>query len=83
MHFGCSASIENEIVNVKYANIKNSKDYKVDFDGTVILEFAGGSTVICSWYIGVGYRNEIDLWEEMVRFIQIKFFQKLMDIIQN
>ena len=68
---------ENEIVNVKYANIKNSKDYKVDFDGTVILEFARGSTVICSWYIGVGYKNEIDLWGEDGSLYSDKIFSKI------
>jgi len=68
---------KNEAVVVKYVDLRDSEHYDVDFDGTVILDFSGGARVISTWYIGTGYKNEIDIWGEKGSLYSDKIFSKV------
>lgn len=70
---------KNETVVVQYVDLSISKKHNVDFDGTVILDFSGGARVISSWHIGVGYKNEIDVWGEKGSLYSDKIFSKVDD----
>ena len=68
---------KNEEVVVKYVDLRNSENYGVDFDGTVILDFSGGTRVISTWHIGTSYKNEIDIWGEKGSLYSDKIFSKV------
>ena len=68
---------KNEEVIVKFVDLRYSKNHNVDFDGTVIIDFSGGVRVISTWYIGTGYKNEIDIWGENGSLYSDRIFSKV------
>ena len=68
---------KNESVTVDYVDISGRAGYDVDFDGTVILGFSGGTRALLSWHIGTSYRNEIDVWGEEGSLYTDKIFSKV------
>jgi dTDP-3,4-didehydro-2,6-dideoxy-alpha-D-glucose 3-reductase len=68
---------KNEEIMVKHVDLRNSENYDVDFDGTVILDFSGGARVISTWHIGASYKNEVDVWGEKGSIYSDKIFSKV------
>ena len=83
MGVGCysiSAAInlfKNESVDVRFVDFKFCENNSVDFDGTVVLDFSGGTRVISTWHYGAGYKNEIDIWGEYGSLYSDRIFSKV------
>lgn len=82
--YSISAAISlfnNETAIVKYVDLRVCKNYGVDVDGTVILDFSNGARVISTWYFGASYKNEIDIWGENGSIYSDRIFSKLNDYV--
>ena len=55
---------------------KLARNFPVDVEGRTLLRFQGGATAFLEWGIGLGYKNEIDLWAEQGSFFTDKVFSK-------
>ena len=78
--YSISAAInlfKNESVDVKFVDFKFCENNRVDFDGTVVLDFSGGARVISTWHYGAGYKNEIDIWGEFGSLYSDRIFSKV------
>jgi len=63
-------------VEVLFAELCNKGNFPVDVEGRTLLRFQGGATAFLEWGIGIGYKNEIDLWAEQGSFFSDKIFSK-------
>jgi len=52
------------------------KGLHVDNEGRAVLRFSQGPTAYLEWGVGVGYKNEIDLWTKDSSFFTDKIFSK-------
>jgi len=61
---------------VLFAEVNKQPESPVDSDGRAIIRFSAGVTAYLEWGIGVGYKNEIDLWSDNGSFYTDKIFSK-------
>jgi len=61
---------------VLFAEVNKPSESPVDTDGRAIIRFSGGVSAYLEWGIGVGYKNEIDLWSDNGSFYTDKIFSK-------
>jgi NDP-hexose-3-ketoreductase len=61
---------------VLFAEVCNEEKLQVDVKGRALLRFSGGATTYLEWGIGLGYKNEMDLWAEQGSFFCEKIFSK-------
>ena len=63
-------------VEVVFAEVCNKENFPVDIEGRALLSSSNGAKAYLDWGIGLGYRNEIDLWAESGSFFTDKIFSK-------
>jgi NDP-hexose-3-ketoreductase len=63
-------------VQVLFSEVSKKKNFPVDTEGRAVLRFSHGTTAYLEWGIGVGYKNEIELWSEKGSFYTDKIFSK-------
>ena len=63
-------------VQVLFSEICKKENFPVDTEGRAVLRFSHGTTAYLEWGIGVGYKNEIELWSEKGSFYTDKIFSK-------
>jgi len=68
------ALFPGQYANVLFSEIHNKQGSSVDTEGRAILRFSQGVLAYLEWGVGVGYKNEIDIWSESSSFLQIKYF---------
>jgi len=66
-------------VEVVFAEVCKKENFPVDIEGRALLSFSKGAKTYLDWGIGLGYRNEIDLWAENGSFFTDKIFSKPKD----
>ena len=66
----------NQKVKVIFAEVLTNKGSQVDNEGRAVLRFSKGATAYLEWGIGVGYKNEINLWANDGSFFTDKIFSK-------
>ena len=66
----------NQQVKVIFAEVLTKKGLQVDNEGRAVLRFSQGATAYLEWGVGVGYKNEIDLWTKDGSFFTDKIFSK-------
>jgi len=69
----------NEKFQVLYSEINKGVDSEVDTQGRALVRFTKGATTYLEWGIGLGYKNEIELWSENSSFFTDKIFSKPVD----
>jgi len=70
------ALFPNQYDQLLFSELNNKKNSPVDTEGRAILRFSNNITAFLEWRIGVGYKNEIDLWSEKSSFFTDKIFSK-------
>ena len=63
-------------VQVLFSEVRKHENCSVDTSGRAILRFSQGATAYLEWGVGVGYKNEIDLWADKGAFFTDKIFSK-------
>ena len=63
-------------VQVLFSEVCNKENFPIDTEGRALLRFSGGTTAYLEWGIGVGYKNEIELWSEKCSLYTDKIFSK-------
>ena len=63
-------------VQVLFSEVRKHENFPVDTTGRAILRFSQGTTAYLEWGVGVGYKNEIDLWTDKGSFFTDKIFSK-------
>ena len=63
-------------VKVLFSEICKKENYPVDTEGRAILRFSNGATAYLEWGVGMGYKNEIEIWKEKGTFYTDKIFSK-------
>ena len=63
-------------VQVLFSEVRKHEYFPVDTTGRAILRFSQGTTAYLEWGVGVGYKNEIDLWTDKGSFFTEKIFSK-------
>lgn len=66
-------------VKVIFSEVIKKKNLQVDDEGRAVLRFSKGTTAYLEWGVGVGYKNEIDLWTKEGSFFTDKIFSKPKD----
>jgi predicted dehydrogenase len=66
----------NQQAKVIFSEVLTKKGLQVDNEGRAVLRFSQGSTAYLEWGVGVGYKNEIDLWTKDGSFFTDKIFSK-------
>jgi len=66
----------NQQVKVIFSEVLTKKGLQVDNEGRAVLRFSQGATAYLEWGVGVGYKNEIDLWTKDGSFFTDKIFSK-------
>lgn len=66
----------NQQVKVIFSEVLTKKGLHVDNEGRAVLRFSQGPTAYLEWGVGVGYKNEIDLWTKDGSFFTDKIFSK-------
>jgi dTDP-3,4-didehydro-2,6-dideoxy-alpha-D-glucose 3-reductase len=66
----------NQQIKVIFSEVLTKKGLQVDNEGRAVLRFSKGVTAYLEWGIGVGYKNEIDLWAKDGSFFTDKIFSK-------
>jgi len=61
---------------VLFSEICKKENSSVDTDGRAVLRLSNGATAYLEWGIGLGYKNEIELWSEKGSFYTDKIFSK-------
>jgi hypothetical protein len=61
---------------ILFSEVYKKENFPVDTEGRAVLRFSNGTTAYLEWGIGVGYKNEIDLWSEKGSFFTDKIFSK-------
>lgn len=61
---------------VLFSEVLKKENFPVDNDGRALLRFSHGATAYLEWGIGIGYRNEIDIWFDKGSFFTDKIFSK-------
>ena len=69
----------NQQVKVIFSEMLTKKGLQVDNEGRAVLRFSQGPTAYLEWGVGVGYKNEIDLWTKDGSFFTDKIFSKPKD----
>jgi len=69
---------END-VKVLFSEVFKKENYLVDLEGRALLSFSNGAKAYLDWGIGLGYKNEIDIWAEKGSFYTDKIFSKPED----
>jgi len=59
-----------------FAEVNKQLESPVDTDGRAIIRFSNDVTAYLEWSVGVGYKNEIDLWSDNGSFYTDKIFSK-------
>jgi len=70
------ALFPNQHVQVLFSEVRKKENFPVDTEGRALLRFSHGTIAYLEWGIGVGYKNEIDLWSEKGSFFTDKIFSK-------
>ena len=70
------ALFPNQSIKVLFSEILMQDNSSTDNGGRAILRFSKGPVAYLEWGIGVGYKNEIDLWTEKGSFYTDKIFSK-------
>ena len=63
-------------VKVLFSEVCKKENFPVDTEGRAVLRFSNGTTAYLEWGIGVGYKNEIELWSVKGSFYTDKIFSK-------
>jgi len=63
-------------VKVLFSEVCQKEDFLVDTEGRAVLRFSNGVTAYLEWGIGLGYKNEIELWSDKGSFYTDKIFSK-------
>jgi NDP-hexose-3-ketoreductase len=66
----------NQQAKVIFSEVLTKKGLQVDNEGRAVLRFSQGPTAYLEWGVGVGYKNEIDLWTKDGSFFTDKIFSK-------
>ena len=66
-------------LEVVFAEVCKKENFPVDIEGRALLSCSNGVKAYLDWGIGLGYRNEIDLWAENGSFFTDKVFSKPKD----
>jgi len=66
----------NQNVKILFSEIFRRDNSSVDNAGRAILRFSKGPTAYLEWGVGIGYKNEIDIWSEKGSFFTDKIFSK-------
>jgi dTDP-3,4-didehydro-2,6-dideoxy-alpha-D-glucose 3-reductase len=61
---------------VLFSEVCTKENFSVDTEGRALIRFSQGTIAYLEWGIGVGYKNEIDLWSESGSFFTDKIFSK-------
>ena len=61
---------------VVFAEVCKKENFPVDIEGRALLSFSNGAKAYLDWGIGLGYRNEIDIWAENGSLFTDKVFSK-------
>lgn len=61
---------------VLFSEVSTKENFSVDTEGRALIRFSQGTIAYLEWGIGVGYKNEIDLWSESGSFFTDKIFSK-------
>ena len=64
---------------ILFAEIDWQPSYSIDRGGRALIRFSEGSTAYLEWGIGLGYRNEINIWSEQGSLYTDKIFSKPVD----
>ena len=67
---------QDQHVKVLFSEVCQKEGDLVDTEGRAVLRFSNGATAYLEWAIGVGYKNEIELWSEKGSFYTDKIFSK-------
>ncbi len=70
------ALFPGQCAKVLFSEVRKKENFPVDTEGRALLRFPQGTTAYLEWGIGVGYKNEIDLWSEQGSFFTDKIFSK-------
>jgi len=63
-------------VRVLFSEVCKKKNFLVDTEGRALLRFSSGASAYLEWGVGVGYKNEIELWSEKGSLYTDKIFSK-------
>jgi len=63
-------------VRILFSEVCKKKNFSVDAEGRALIRFSNGASAYLEWGIGVGYKNEIELWSENGSFYTDKIFSK-------
>jgi len=63
-------------VQVLFSEIHKTENSLVDKEGRAVLRFSNGTSAYLEWGVGVGYKNEIELWSKKCSFYTDKIFSK-------
>ena len=66
-------------LEVVFAEVCKKENFPVDIEGRALLSTSNGVKAYLDWGIGLGYRNEIDLWAENGSLFTNKIFSKPED----
>ena len=66
----------NQNVQVLFSEVYKKENFPVDTEGRAVLRFSNGTSAYLEWGVGLGYKNEIDLWSEKGSFYTDKIFSK-------
>ncbi len=70
------ALFPDQHAQVLFSEVRSKENFLVDTEGRALLRFSHGTVAYLEWGIGVGYKNEIDLWSEKGSFFTDKIFSK-------
>ncbi len=70
------ALFPDQHAQVLFSEVRKKENFPVDTEGRALLRFSHGTIAYLEWGIGVGYKNEIDLWSEKGSFFTDKIFSK-------
>jgi len=70
------ALFPDQKVQVLFSEVFKKESFPVDTEGRAVLRFSNGTSAYLEWGIGVGYKNEIELWSEKSSFYTDKIFSK-------
>jgi len=63
-------------LEVDFAEVCKKENSPVDINGRALLSYTNGVKAYLDWGLGLGYRNEIDLWAENGSIFTEKIFSK-------
>jgi dTDP-3,4-didehydro-2,6-dideoxy-alpha-D-glucose 3-reductase len=66
-------------VKVLFAEIIKKKNNLVDSEGRAILRFSNDTSAYIEWGVGMGYKNEIEIWSNEGSLYTDKIFSKPVD----